>query len=558
MSTRTRGFQVEGIDRRPVPRRERDGGRADFIKPVPQIDFSKVTEEKLLKSQFLRLNTLYKVVDENGKLRPFYMRPEQYDFFKNMHNLNIILKSRQIGFTTVIQLFLLDTALFTPNTSCGVIAHTKDDAEKFFDKKIKLAYDNIPEDFARKYIPEADRSNANELKFGNGSFISVGTSMRSDTLQFLHISEFGKLCAKFPEKAAEVVSGALNTVSIGNWITIESTGEGAHGHFYDMCQTSKRLAENDVELSPMDYKFFFYPWWMSRKYQIATHREPEEDDRRYFQELDEHSGIELARPQKNWYVIKRAEQKERMWREYPSTPDEAFRGIIDGAPLSRIMSQLRRRGHITRVPWARAYPVHTFWDLGRNDMMAIWFMQHIGFEVRFIDYFEDNLRPLSDYATVCQEKGYHYGTHHLPHDAEVVELTQTDSKTRKEVLEELLDGHFIVVPRIASEEEAVNMTRENMDHCYFDAKKCARGIQCLENVKYRFDDKLQAFQPNLLRTWAKHGFDAFAQYGHGYRHGNRNQVDPKTVNDLARANRLAGRKGKATRLNAQVIKDWRT
>lgn len=547
-----------GINREPAPQRERDGGRADFIRPVPVIDYRKVTEEKLLASQFLRLNTLYKVVDENGKLRPFTMRPEQYDFFKNMHNLNIILKSRQIGFTTVIQLFLLDQALFNDNTSCGVIAHTKDDAEKFFDKKIKLAYDNMPQDFARKYVPDADRSNANELKFENGSFISVGTSMRSDTLQFLHISEFGKLCAKFPDKAAEVVSGALNTVSIGNWITIESTGEGSHGHFYDMVQTSKQLAATDTQLSPMDYKFFFYPWWMSSKYRLNTHREPDDDDRRYFQELDEHSGIELGRTQKNWYVIKRAEQKERMWREYPSTPDEAFRGIIDGAPMSRIMSQLRRRGHITRVPWARNVAVDTFWDLGRNDMMAIWFMQKIGFECRFIDYLEDNLRPLSDYATLCNEKPYIYGTHHLPHDAEVVELTQTDSKSRKEILEGLIPGHFIVVPRIATEEEAVNMTRENMDNCWFDATKCARGIQCLENVKYHFDDKKQAFQPNLLRTWAKHGFDAFAQFGHGYRHGVRNPVNPKTVNELARANRGTGRKGGKVRLNALHQKDWRT
>lgn len=546
----------DAIPGRPPLDVPRDGGRADFIKPVPRIRYDRITEEDLLASQFLRLNTLYKIVDMDGTLVDFTMNEEQYDFFKNMHNKNIILKSRQIGFTTVIQLFLLDTALFKPNTSCGVIAHVKADAEKFFDKKIKLAYDNMPADFKARHVPEAEQDAAQQLKFSNGSYISVGTSMRSDTLQYLHISEFGKLCAKFPEKADEVVSGALNAVSASNWVTIESTGEGAHGHFYDMSTRAKHLADTDSELSPLDYKFFFYPWWMSRKYRLNLHQEPDEDDSKYFSELAKFSSIGLEREQKNWYMAKRTEQRERMWREYPSTPDEAFRGIIDGAPFSRIMANLRRRGHVLRsIPWARSIPVHTFWDLGRNDMMAIWFMQHIGYEKRWIDYIEDRLRPLSDYAKLLNEKPYHYGEHYLPHDADVVELTQTDGLSRREILEDLLDGDFIVVPRIETEEAAVNMTREVMDDCFFAEDKCDQGIKCLENVKYRFDDKLQAHQPNLLRTWAKHGADAFMQYGHGYRHRRVNGVSKKSENELARVNRGGARRPGQSR---HYSDDWRT
>lgn len=535
----------------------RDGGRADYIQPVPKINYGRVREEDILSNQFIRLNTIYKITNSDGKLVDFHMNPEQYDFYNNKHNLNLILKARQRGFTTVIQLFLLDQALFNPNTSCGVIAHTKADAEKFFDKKIKLAYDNIPYDFKKKYVPEADRSNSGELKFDNGSYISVGTSLRSDTLQYLHVSEFGKLCAKFPDKAAEVVSGALNTVSIGNWIAIESTGEGAHGHFYDMCQTAKELAMSDAELSPMDYKFFFYPWWLARSLRLSIHREPNEEDLRYFRELEKFSGVYLDKEQRNWYVAKQREQKERMSREYPSTPDEAFRGIIAGAPLSRIMSQLRRLGHITRVPWARSIPVNTFWDLGHNDKMAIWFHQRVGFENRWIDYHEDNFLPLSHYAKHLKEKPYHYGEHYLPHDVEVTELTQSDSLTRREVLESLGIKPILVVPRVASEEEGVNMTRENMDDCFWDEEKCKDGIKCLENVRYRFDDKLQEFQPNLLRTKFKHGYDAFAQFGHGYRHRGRSSAEKSSTNEMARENRGArSSRGGKNRLNSNS--DWRT
>lgn len=517
----------------------RDGGRADHIRTPPKIDYGRITDEMLLKSQYLRLNTIYKIVDKDGILQNFSIKPEQYDFIKNMHNRNVILKSRQIGMTTVIQLFLLDTALFTANTSCGVIAHNKEDAQKFFEKKIKLAYDNIPADFKRKYVPEAEQDAAQQLKFANGSYITVGTSLRSDTLQYLHISEYGKLCAKFPEKAEEVKTGALNTVSTNNVIIIESTAEGAHGHFYDMATKSKRLADRDSDLSPMDYKFFFYPWWLSREYRLEQHYEPDEFERAYFKELWEQSGIRLDRQQRNWYIAKSREQGDKMWREYPSTPDEAFRGIIAGAPLARTMAFLRKRGHICNVPWQRGYVVHTFWDLGRNDKMAIWFMQAIGFERRFIDYLEDNFHDLSHYAKLLNEKPYTYGTHHLPHDAEVIELTRSDAKTREEVLQgELWSGETYIVPQIASEEEGVHMTRQNMSNCFWDEKKCEKGVLCLENVKYKFDEKLQEFQPHLLRSKFKHGYDAFAQYGHGWRHRAPNMHDEKSANEMARVHRV--------------------
>ena len=522
----------------------RDGGRADHIRQPPKINYAKVTDDILLANQFVRLNTIYKVVNKRGKLVDFVMRPEQYDFFCNMHNRNLILKSRQIGFTTLIQIFMLDEALFTPNISCGVIAHNREDAEKFFDKKIKLAYENIPADFRRKYVPSAEQDASNQLKFNNGSYISVGTSMRSDTLQYLHISEYGKLCAKYPEKASEIQSGALNAVDVSQTVIIESTAEGAHGHFFDLCTVAKRLADADADLSPMDYRFFFYPWWLATEYRLADHYEPDEDEARYFKELKEQSGIRLDRAQQNWYLAKKREQSDKMWREYPSTPDEAFRGIIAGAPLSRTMAMLRREGRITRVPWLRGHLVHTFWDLGRNDKMAIWFMQHVGFEKRFFDYIEDNFHDLSHYAKILNEKPYSYGTHHLPHDADVIELTRSDSMSREEVLRaELLSGETVIVPRIASEEEGVHMTRQNMTDIWFDEKKCAAGVLCLEQVRYKFDERLQEFQPHLMRTKFKHGYDAFAQYGHGYRHRSASHRDKSGVNEMARSERLRKQDG---------------
>lgn len=45
-----------------------------------------------------RLNHLYKIQNEKGELVTFRMRPAQRQLFRNMHNKNIILKARQLGF----------------------------------------------------------------------------------------------------------------------------------------------------------------------------------------------------------------------------------------------------------------------------------------------------------------------------------------------------------------------------------------------------------------------------------------------------------------------------
>lgn len=71
----------------------------------------------------------------------------------------------------------------------------------------------------------AVQDSADTLTFGNNSSLRVSTSMRSGTLQLLHVSEFGKICAQYPDKAREIVTGALNTVEAGQFVVIESTAE---------------------------------------------------------------------------------------------------------------------------------------------------------------------------------------------------------------------------------------------------------------------------------------------------------------------------------------------
>src|SRR5215831_6060909 len=212
-----------------------------------------------LKDRRWRLSNLYSIIDKDGRKLPFRPNWAQLALLDEIHNQNCILKARQLGFTTFIQLFMLDACLFNSNVRAGTIAHRLDDARTIFRDKVKFPYDNLPD--VLKAARPIIRDSADELIFSNNSSIRVSTSMRSGTLQFLHVSEYGQLCARFPDKAREVRTGALNAVQAGQCVFIESTAEGKEGHFYDLCETAQAKQRTGAPLTPLDFKFNFFPWW---------------------------------------------------------------------------------------------------------------------------------------------------------------------------------------------------------------------------------------------------------------------------------------------------------
>jgi hypothetical protein len=397
----------------------------------------------------------YTVQDENGEAVPFCLRPLQEKFLLDQRGLDLILKARQLGFTTVIQLDFLDDCLFIPNIAAGVIAHTREDAEAFFDKKIRFAYDGLPPEF-RALVP-ATQDSIRHLKFGNGSSIRVGTSLRSGTLQRLHISEYGKLCAKFPEKAREVKSGALNTVHVGQKIRIESTAEGHAGHFYELCKKAMDKAKVGLELTPLDFALHFFGWYLDDKYQLSQDVGETREQAEYFDKLFREHGIELTRQQRAWYVKKAEQQGEDMRREFPSTPEEAFEASVEGAYFSRQMAKMRLEKRICSIP-ILDIPVDTSWDLGLNDNMSITFWQTVGMERRVIDYYENSGEGWAHYAGVLREKGYNYNRHYGPHDIEHRMLGLV-AESRRQKAEEAGIGPWEVVPRIPDEQVGVDASR---------------------------------------------------------------------------------------------------
>ena len=469
--------------------------------------------KKKLNDPYWRLNNLYYIRDKKGNKVKFSLNWAQKHFYNNMWFLNIILKARQLGFTTFIQIFMLDRCLFNSNIAAGVIAHNREDAQDFFEKKIKFAYESLP-DWLRNER-KASTDSAHQLSFTNGSSIRVGTSLRSGTYQYLHISEFGKLCATRPDRAEEIIAGAINTVEAGCFVFMESTADGSYGRFFDMCQNSMTNAID--RLTKLDFKFFFFAWWQHPDYRLDGDVDISLEDEDYFSRLEASEEITLTVDQKNWYVKKKAVQMSKMMQEYPSTPQEAFEVISDHAVYGAEFKGLREQGRVKEhLPVDPNLQVHTFWDIGRSktDATSIWFMQDVSNEYNFIDFYQNVQKPVGHYVTNVKSKGYNLGKHYLPHDA-----THNDYKI-KSYIDRLVESgidrsDIIVVPRIAQLNVGIDQTKQKLPFCNFDKNKCGVGLTALERYAYKYDEK-KGLYIEPIHNWASHPSDAFRQFGQGY------------------------------------------
>jgi hypothetical protein len=477
------------------------------------MDSQKQKIKDKLNDPWWRLNNLYWIQDDKGKKVKFKPNWAQKFLYNNMWFLCIILKARQLGFTTFIQIFMLDRCLFNDNISAGVVAQNREAAEDFFNNKIKFAYDNLPDWIKVERGKKSD--SARKLEFSNGSKIVVGTSLRSGTYQYLHISEFGKICATRPDRAQEIIAGSINTVASGCFIFIESTGEGAYGAFYDMCMDA--LATHINELTELDFKFFFFPWWKHAKYILDASVAVSEEDGDYFSKIEAEEDIELTDHQKAWYIKKKKTQKGKMTQEYPSNAQEAFETTSEHAVYGAEFRKLREQGRIKdSIPVDPNLPVHTFWDLGQSktDSTCLWFMQEVRGEYNFIDYYQETQKPVGHFASVLTEKGYNYGTHYIPHDGNKNDATLVTYKDR--LVECGINATKIrIVPRTPLVSVGVDQTRQKFPFCNFDKSKCGVGLAALERYENQYDEKKGAYV-GYNHNWASHPSDAFRQFGQDY------------------------------------------
>lgn len=195
--------------------------------------------------------------------------------------------------------------------------------------------------------------------------------------------------------------------------------------------------------------------------------------------------------------------------QYEQEFECSFEAAIQGAIYAKDVRRAREQGRIRKVPYDPTKLVNTFWDIGRGDSTAIWFFQYVAGEKRFIDYYENNGEVITHYLGVLVGRGYQYDTLWLPHDAEHKHM-----ETKMSVADICRKNGFKVriTPNLPLV-EGINAGRLLMQVAYFDAEKCAAGLEALTNYRWDFNERLEELKDRPVHDWSSHGADAFRYAG---------------------------------------------
>lgn len=460
--------------------------------------------DKRLITKEWRLKNLYKIRDKQRNLVKFNRNKVQEHFNQNKWFRNIILKSRQLGFTTEESIDSLDDVLFNRNTECLLIAHNLDAGKKIFDGKIELAWKNLKSELKPLYKVDANTAQTLKFEFGDGSFssIAVDTNGRSGTFNRVHITEFADVCKKFPHKVKDILEGTIPAVPTNGRVDIESTSQGASGEFYDMFMQAWERGEPKY---PVEYKAHFYNWQWDEEIDKIIPEPNLPQVFRDYQTIHRLNDQEISYYYQRWLSLNKDWNSLR--KEYPTTVEEAFEVIIEGSYYGVEIGRMERDGQITSVPYDKALKVHTVWDLGIGSNLAIGFYQRTREgQLRKIDYWQgQGSDGMPEAILAIFKKPYIYGSHYGPHDLEATEIST--GKSRKETARNL-GINFKTAPDIPID-DGINAAQVTLSTMFIDKEKCKEWIRSMRNYCREWDDKRGSYKDIPYHNWASHGADEF-------------------------------------------------
>ena len=306
--------------------------------PITQLEPVVVPKERFDGERKLRLKMsrdfpyyaehVLKVLSKGGGITPFKLNRAQLHIhdaletqLKKIGRVRaLVCKARQMGCSTLAAGRYYHKVSHRKGVNAFVLSHAQDTTKKLF-KITRMFYDESDGEFK----PSTTAASTNELSFGNlKSTYYVGTAGtkgvgRGGTVHYFHGSEVGFWLNADEHFGGIMQSIPTGTLSEGTEVILESTGNGPHGKFYELCMAAR---EGDGE-----YQIVFTPWHWQDEYQQAPpigwgiRESPYEG---LLQDQKERLG--LSKEQMYWLELKRAELGSD-WlfkQEYPSTLDEAF------------------------------------------------------------------------------------------------------------------------------------------------------------------------------------------------------------------------------------------
>lgn len=235
-----------------------------------------------------RVRNLYRVKGKLQRDAVFFVPNEpQESYLATRKGRDIILKVRQVGFTTLSCVRAYDMAVWEANTNTGIMAHQENVVKTIFQDIIKFTHGWFKKDWGHLYAPVEKSDSATALVFESdglgralNSSIRVLFDFRGKTVHFLHVSEASRI---EPDR----LLGSLQGVPANGEVIFESTPNGRGGEFYRQWQNHKRM----VSLAP--YKGHFIPWYTFYPEQAENFPWPEGQELTSYERalLEAHPGV---------------------------------------------------------------------------------------------------------------------------------------------------------------------------------------------------------------------------------------------------------------------------
>jgi hypothetical protein len=278
-----------------------------------------------------------KIRDKRAKIISLKLNKPQmklYDALKKQAKAGkpqraIVLKARQMGFSTVTEAVIYKGTATKKNVSAGIVAHKEDATTNLF-RMSKRYHEYTPEPIK----PTIKASNAKELLFDDlGSSIRCMTAGgdgigRSDTYQKLHVSEY----AFWKGDKEETLLGLLQSVpnTPDSLVVIESTANG----FEDFKHIWDRAVNGESDFVPV-----FCAWWELDEYRSKYDGSPLDETE---EKLKADYGLDNEQiAWRRWCVENNCGgDVEKFKQEYPASPHEAF--ISSGACIFNKEAIIRR------------------------------------------------------------------------------------------------------------------------------------------------------------------------------------------------------------------------
>ena len=246
-----------------------------------------------------------------------------------------------------------------------------------------------------------------------------------------------------------------------------------------------------------------------------------EQDRLYMElnrnksHLADFSIIKLNWSDNPWFPAELEKERKRDLERDPLL----YRHIWEGdyitqsrsAYYAKDLMEARNSDRIGHIPIDRYYHIYAFWDLGgtgnKADATAIWIVQFVNHEIRFVDYYEVRGQPLTSHVSWLRNNGYENAHMVLPHDG------RTNDRIYDMSFESELNrlGFRVTVIKnqgAGAAMQRISASRKNFPRMFFNEKKTRSGIKALEWYQENWD-AVRNIGLGPKHDWSSHAADAF-------------------------------------------------